>query len=134
MRKLPKQPKEINFEENYAFSGSQRDKDRKLLFIKEFARTYHIAQSCKAVPMQRSTYYSYLQHDPEFKRAVDEVEEEIIDNAEKALLGAVQLMDSQSLKFFLSRKAKKRGYGDEDVNLKHSGNLVIKWADEDENE
>lgn len=87
-----------------------------------------VTDACKKTNTPRSTYYSWLESDPEFKKAVDDTQEEAIDFVEGQLFkkisgvslgkvdenGEVQVYDQPpsdtAIIFYLKTKAKKRGY------------------------
>lgn len=81
-----------------------------------------ISTACKQVGISRTTYYEYLK-DPEFKKAVSEIEAEAVDFAESKLfelINGIQLMSKDgpyqvppcktSIIFYLKTKGKHRGY------------------------
>lgn len=83
-----------------------------------------ISSACESVDMSRQTYYNWLEADPEFKVAVDEVQESMIDFVESKLMQKINGIECISDKgefyelppsdtaiiFFLKTKGKKRGY------------------------
>lgn len=99
-----------------------------------------ISTACESVSMSRQTYYNWLEADPEFKEAVDEVQESMIDFVESKLMQKINGIEIQSTKgeifevppsdtaiiFYLKTKGKKRGYV-EKVEVEQSGTLGINW-------
>lgn len=88
-----------------------------------------VTSACASMSLARSTFYSWLQNDPEFKAAVDEVQEVAIDFVESKLMekinGVTMLGKAGSededptytlppsdtaIIFYLKTKGKKRGY------------------------
>lgn len=71
-----------------------------------------ISDSCAMVGCSRRTYYNYMRDDPEFAQAWDDIQEGLIDAAERAIAKLVnkgpQTLDAA--KFYLKTKGKKRGY------------------------
>lgn len=88
-----------------------------------------VTDACRSIGLNRSTYYEWLKNDPEFKAAVDEIQETAIDYVEGKLfekMGGVEVVSGYTddgepktytlppsdtaLIFYLKTKAKKRGY------------------------
>jgi len=82
-----------------------------------------VTSACGSIGLARSTYYQWLQADPEFKAAVDEIQEVAIDFVESKLMEKIKGVEVQSEKgvydlppsdtaiiFYLKTKGKKRGY------------------------
>lgn len=83
-----------------------------------------ITIACKEVGIQRKTFYSYYENDLEFRKAVDDINEITLDFAENQLLKSIKEGSDTAIQFYLKKKGKKRGYGDNlDVNI--SSNKVI---------
>jgi len=65
-----------------------------------------------------STAKKYIANWEESKEAFYNEEQRAVDMAENKVLKAINLDDIQTAKWFLSKKAKDRGYGDEtNINL-----------------
>jgi len=95
-----------------------------------------ISISCKKVGINRSTYYDWYNKYPDFKKAADEVIELTIDNVESKLHENIDDGCKDSIKFYLSTKAKSRGYIQRqeishDVDTKSK---LIEWKPAIENE
>lgn len=89
------------------------------------SKNFNVSKACKDFNnLSRVTYNSWLQEDW-FKQAVDDMLEEEIDESEevhrilrkgipkvenKRLVGWEQKPDRKAIEFFLSTKAKERGY------------------------
>lgn len=87
-----------------------------------------ISSACESVDMSRQTYYNWLAADEEFKIAVDEVQESMIDFVESKLMEKIngisqvsftakgeevvyeQPPSDTAIIFYLKTKGKKRGY------------------------
>ena len=88
-----------------------------------------ISTSCKAIGINRSTYYDWIQKDEEFKKAVDEIQDVAIDFVESKLFQQIDEGNPTSTIFYLKTKAKKRGYV-ERQEIVHDGkleNTVVEW-------
>lgn len=91
-----------------------------------------VSTACNAIGMARSTFYEWLKTDPEFKEAVDDIQEYAIDIAESSLLKNIKEGDTTSIIFYLKTKGKKRGYVEKtesDLNLKGGINLIFQDAE-----
>jgi hypothetical protein len=83
------------------------------------------------------THYRWTRDDPEYAAAFDDISQEVVDNMETLFLKeTVAQKDLRSMRWFLERKGKERGYGkpsvqqfDEDGNpIKSIGvqnNIVV---------
>lgn len=69
-----------------------------------------VTTACKLVGCQRSTYYKYYNADPEFKAAVDELQNMTLDFAESQLHKQIKDGNTTATIFYLKTKGKKRGY------------------------
>lgn len=101
-----------------------------------------VTDACKSIGLARSTFYKWCTDDPEFKAAVDDVQEVAIDYVESKLFekingvlistrddeGGKPLIYSQppsdtAIIFYLKTKGKRRGYV-ERQELDHSGSIL----------
>lgn len=69
-----------------------------------------VSDACKSVGVSRVTYYEYYNKDPEFKKAIDEIENTVIDYVEGKLFKLIEKCDVAATLFYLKTKGKKRGY------------------------
>jgi len=69
-----------------------------------------VTTACKAVGVDRTTFYKYVNEDPAFKQAVDDVENIALDFAESQLHRQIQNGEVSSTIFYLKTKGKRRGY------------------------
>ena len=70
----------------------------------------NITASCKEAEIDRKTYYNWLEADPDFKQAVEDINEESVDFAESSLKQQIKDGDTTATIFYLKTKGKKRGY------------------------
>ena len=85
-----------------------------------------ITRACKICSINRSTHYDWMESDPDYKKAVEELPLIIVEFAENALFKKIQEGDASSIQFFLKHKNLARklgGYSDmryiqSDVRLK----------------
>jgi len=69
-----------------------------------------VTAACKSVGIGRTTHYMWLDQDPEYKRAVQEISDVALDFAETHLHKQIKEGSSTSTIFYLKTKGKKRGY------------------------
>lgn len=86
-----------------------------------------VTVACASISCPRSTYYKWLNEDPEFKAAVEEIQDVAIDFVESKLMEKINGVQVQEMVkgepviyeqppsdtaiiFFLKTKGKKRGY------------------------
>ena len=77
-----------------------------------------VSRACDMVGISQKTHYEWLQKDAEYKSDVEAVAEMAIDFAESKLLANINNGDTTSIIFFLKKKGRARGYGDEATVLK----------------
>lgn len=96
-------------------------KNNKSKFIELFARkNANISETCLAMNMSRQTFYNWKNDDEDFAKAVDEVQESMIDFAESKLLENIKDNKETSIIFYLKTKGKSRGYT-ERQEIEHQG-------------
>lgn len=69
-----------------------------------------VTAACKQVGVNRSTYYNYVNSDPEFAAAVKDIDNITLDFAESQLYKQIKNGNITATIFFLKTKGKKRGY------------------------
>jgi hypothetical protein len=69
-----------------------------------------VTTALKKVGVGRTTYYGWLKDDPEFKEAVDDIQDISLDFAESQLFEQIREGNTTSTIFYLKTKGKKRGY------------------------
>jgi hypothetical protein len=90
---------------------------RKKLFVKLFFINHlKIQKTCDDVGVSRQTYYDWMLEDPNFKTAIEDKFEEIIDKCEGRLVELIDNGDLDCVKFWLNHKGKHRGWGKQDDN------------------
>ena len=94
--------------------GHSKKESRKQKLLEALSETQGLVyHACKrAGNIGRSTYYRYLQEDPEFAKAVDEIQQAQIDYVEGQLIKNIAQQKETSIIFYLKTKAKDRGYTD----------------------
>lgn len=69
-----------------------------------------VTTAAKIAKIDRSTHYEWIKTDPEYKAAVDSIEDIAIDFAESKLHKRIEDGDTTATIFYLKTKGKKRGY------------------------
>ena len=89
----------------------RRTKENKELFLEVFKKTAgNVSQACKAIKINRKTFYDWCKKDKKFKDKIDEINESLIDNVETLAYKKIKEGDTTMLIFFLKTKAKHRGW------------------------
>lgn len=88
-----------------------------------------VYRSCKAAGVNASTYYDYLEKDPAFKEAVDNIIGLEVDRVERGLMKLLKSPDERvqvsAHKIYLDAKGKNRGYGTERKDTHLSGSVNV---------
>lgn len=93
------------------FSGSSKTKQFKKRMVEAMIKTLGIVSSAEKIAgITRATHYDWMKKDPEYKAAIDDVAESVVDFAESQLYQKIKNGDTPSLLFFMKCKAKHRGY------------------------
>ena len=116
-------------------SGDTKDTLKKENLLKALEATLGIvSDACKKANVHRSSHYRWLKDDPDYKAAVDAIEDLTLDFAETALHKQIKSGNVVATIFLLKTRGKKRGYI-EKTEVEHSGevtsNTVIKWGDKE---
>ena len=74
------------------------------------AKLFNVTEACNKIGIDRSTYYRWLESDPDFGQAVQDAREEKIDFIEDQLLERISSGDTTAIIFALKTLAKHRGY------------------------
>ena len=88
-----------------------------------------VTTACKQVGVHRSTYYEWYNNDNEFKKLVDDVNDQTLDFVESKLHEKIKDGDTTSIIFYCKTKGKKRGYV-ERQEIKHDADVkskLIEW-------
>ena len=77
-----------------------------------------VTTAAKQVGIDRWNHYDWMKSDPEYKAAVDAIEDVALDFAESKLHAQIAKGDTTATIFYLNNKGKKRGYNRPDSNEK----------------
>ena len=81
-----------------------------------------VSKACKIADLDRGTFYNYYNDDEEFKEAVDNMQDYVLDFAESKLLENIKDKKETSIIFYLKTKGRKRGYIEkQDVDVTTKG-------------
>jgi hypothetical protein len=69
-----------------------------------------VTTAAKSVGIDRTTHYRWLNEDEDYKKAVEDIAEVVIDFAESQLHKQIKEGNQSSTIFYLKTKGKKRGY------------------------
>lgn len=69
-----------------------------------------VTSACKKAGIGRTQFYNWLKDDPEFKKAVDDIDDIAIDFAESQLHKQISDGNTTATIFYLKTKGKRRGY------------------------
>lgn len=104
---------EIKQQKNGKNRSAVSIKKRKVALIEALTKTLGIiSTACEMCGEHRRQYYKWMDTDKKFRKAVEEISEREIDFAESALLKNIRAGKEKSIIFYLSNKARTRGYGD----------------------
>lgn len=111
---------------------NQQNATLKKAMIEALEKTLGIVTTaCKIVDINRSTHYAWLKDDPEYRAAVESLDDIVLDFAESSLHKKIKDGDTTATIFYLKTKGKKRGYierqeiaGVEDQPLKFDINVL----------
>lgn len=82
---------------------------KKELFLRSYADTLgHISNACKSIKINRSTYYDWMEKDPDFKQAIDDIDDSFIDLAESALRTNINKGVQRAVEFYLCNQKKSK--------------------------
>lgn len=84
-----------------------------------------VTTACKTAGISRSVFYQWLENDPEFKKAVEDVDNVCLDFAESSLMQQIKDHNTTATIFYLKTKGRHRGYV-ERVEVSSDGFVLIK--------
>lgn len=69
-----------------------------------------VTTACRQTEVGRTTYYQWMKEDPEFAKAVKDIQDIALDFAESQLHKQIKEGSTAATIFFLKTKGKSRGY------------------------
>lgn len=114
--------------ENSIKTRVENKKKRQVEFLEEFGKkANNVSATCKAIGIERPTFYNWIKEDKEFALKVSNVEESDIDMAESALKKQILGGNITAIIFYLKTKGKSRGYVErQEITGKDGVDIVIK--------
>ena len=85
-----------------------------------------VTTACKEADVTRASFYDWKEKDPEFSKAVDDIEDVALDFAESMLLQNIKGKKETSIIFYLKTKGKKRGYIERQEVTGADGDTLVK--------
>jgi hypothetical protein len=106
-----------------AFSKQAYNKNQLLAALKKSLGV--VSAACQMCNIERSTFYSYMDKDPEFKKQVEDLENYCIDFVETQFLKNIQNGNTAEILFYLKTKGRKRGYTEkQEIDLTSKGESI----------
>lgn len=90
-----------------------------------------VTSACKSVGIGRTTHYLWMENDPEYKKAVDDLSNVALDYAESKLHSQIKKENPTAIIFYLKTKGKRRGYV-ERQEISHEGMKTFQIEEVDE--
>ena len=87
------------------------------------------ATAAKKANVGRSTHYLWLDADPAYRKAVEEIQEGVLDFAESHLYKLIKDGNPAANIFYLKTKGRKRGYVEHQELTLHE-RPTLSWLDE----
>ena len=88
-----------------------------------------VSTACKMVDLGRTTHYQWIKEDADYKKAVDSIQDSVLDFAESHLYKLVKEGNPAATIFFLKTKGKKRGYIErQEIEIQEK--KPLSWLDE----
>ena len=89
----------------------RRTRQRKKAMIAALNKTLGIVcDAANIVGINKDTHYDWIRTDPDYARAVESIDDVVLDFAESQLHKQIQEGNTIATIFFLKTKGKKRGY------------------------
>lgn len=88
-----------------------------------------VSTAAKMVGIDRSTHYAWMKDDPEYKKAVDAIQDGVLDFAESHLYKLVKEGNPAATIFLLKTRGKTRGYI-ERQEIEVQEKKPLSWLDE----
>ena len=88
-----------------------------------------VTRAANDARIARSTHYEWMESDPEYKKAVDALEDVTLDFAEDCLFQQMRDGTPASTIFYLKYRARKRGYVERKEITGADGEPLIKQVD-----
>ncbi len=109
------------------FRGNEKTRKRKTVFLKAYKNSMcNVSDACKAVRINRSTFYrEWTGKDEVFAERVKEAEESLYDFVQSQMLKKIKEGDVTMLIYYSKCKMKDRGFIEKVENQLDGINIVI---------
>ena len=92
-----------------------------------------VTTACNIAGVSRKTHYNYCDADEEYKQAVQDIEDVVLDFVESKLHQSIEQGNITAIIFTLKTKGKQRGYIERtETYFKNEGNNLPKWLLDEE--
>jgi hypothetical protein len=88
-----------------------------------------VTPAIEAVGIERTTHYLWMNSDPEYKQAVEDMKEVSLDFSETHLFKQIAAGNSSSTQFHLKTQGKKRGYVEASEQVIYTPEKAPSWLD-----
>ncbi len=89
-----------------------------------------VSTAVQKANIARSTHYKWMDEDPAYKQAVEEVQDQVLDFAESHLYKLIKHGNPAANIFYLKTKGRKRGYVEHQELTVHE-RPALSWLDEE---
>ena len=113
-----------------AVKANNRNTPKKEAMLEALEKSLGIVSTaCKMVDLGRTTHYQWIKEDADYKKAVDSIQDSVLDFAESHLYKLVKEGNPAATIFFLKTKGKKRGYIErQEIEIQEK--KPLSWLDE----
>lgn len=85
-----------------------------------------VSQAAKKAKIDRCTHYEWMKTDEDYKKRVEDIDNIAIDFAEGKMFQQIKNNDSGLIRFYLTTKAKHRGYTESQPNSQKTLTIKVK--------
>jgi hypothetical protein len=92
-----------------------------------------ISSACQSAAVPRRTFYNWIESDPEFRDAYEDIVEGSLDFVESKLLDRIEAGSERAICFFLRTRGRSRGYrdsGDSSSDLLSDNPITVAYRPE----
>lgn len=108
--------------------------ERKSLLLQALVQTHGIVlTACRSAGVPRRTFYNWIESDPEFRSAYEDVIEGSLDFVEGKLFERIEAGSEKAICFFLRTRGRSRGYkesGDGSSDLLSDNPVTVAYRPE----
>lgn len=90
---------------------NRQNSTRKEAMLQALRKTLGIVSTAaRLAEIDRTTHYLWMKEDPDYAKAVRELDDYVIDYGEGKLFGLMEADNPQAILFFMKTRGKNRGY------------------------